>query len=522
MAAIVPNSADAKLSTSSIPTMQHGDDNPPNNLNTTLDIAKLAYKPLFNYINNEIKFDSPINGTLNDFTFSTQGKYSETITKKAKDSFCQPTIKLKPYATYDIEVSAKGAGDAISGPLVKSATFLGNTISEPDLDNKSTETINYHFDANIDLSKIKALWSSNIKVTGPISGELCTDAPLSWVAPSIYSKFDINSTVKNKSIKLPSNHPVSFTLSLELPSYNKSQAQNLIQNKYGVKYSSASYPEITDISIDDINTNQLISKIYEDNTFIQDAVINGVANSIRDAVPGGIGIVLYPVVKIVDTIFAVPIARAFKGDIDKLITNELNSVESTLPSVINNSIKNELVNSSGFKTFSDVFAKTITSYAWNNNDYPRGSESEETSVPSMELPKMSEPNNITGTKKRDRLYGNIGIDILVGGGGSDLLSGGKGADIFKYAKIKDSKAKRNRQDLITDFSGFKHEGDKIDLSKLSDDLHFIGKNFFSGENGQIRYLDGRLDVDINGDKREDFQIFVNSKDPIKAADLIMN
>ena len=164
MAAIVPNSADAKLSTSAIPTMQHGDDNPPFNLKTTQDILKKLSGPLFNYINNEIKFDSPINGTLNDFTFSTQGKYSETIKKKTYTIWgCgDATIELKPYATYDIEASAKGAGDAISGPLVKSATFLGNTISEPDLNNKSTETINYHFDANLDLSKIKTLWSSNI------------------------------------------------------------------------------------------------------------------------------------------------------------------------------------------------------------------------------------------------------------------------------------------------------------------------------------------------------------------------
>ena len=504
--------------------MQHGDDNPPFNLNSTLDIAKKAYGPLFDYINNGIKFDSPINGTLNDLKFTARGKYSETIKQKAYTFWgCgDATITLKPYATYDIEVSAQGAGDAINEPLVKSATFVGNTISEPDLNNKSTEIINYHFDADLDLSKINAQWSSNVKITGPIVGKLCSDFPLSLADVSIYSDFAVNSNIKNKSIKLPDNHPISFTVSLELPSYNESQDQNLIQNKYGVKYSPDSFPKITDISINDLNTNKLISKIYKDNTFIQDAVINGVANSIKAAVPGGLAAILTPAIMIVDNIFAVPIARAFKGNIDNLITDELNSVESTLPSLINNSIKSELVNSSGFKTFSDVFAGTITNFTWNNLDYPRGNELEETSGLLMESPEILEPNNIIGTNKRDKLYGNSGTDILVGGSGSDLLSGGKGADIFKYAKIKDSKAKRNRQDLITDFSGYKHEGDKIDLSKLSTNLHFIGKKFFSGEKGQIRYLDGRLDVDINGDKREDFQIFVNSSDPIRAADLIMS
>ena len=75
-------------------------------------------------------------------------------------------------------------------------------------------------------------------------------------------------------------------------------------------------------------------------------------------------------------------------------------------------------------------------------------------------------DTIIGGTGNDNLYGKAGNDILIGGLGSDKLFGEAGNDIFKFENIGDSHNKLNQAeiDLIADFAkGY----DKIDLSAIN-------------------------------------------------------
>jgi serralysin len=125
-------------------------------------------------------------------------------------------------------------------------------------------------------------------------------------------------------------------------------------------------------------------------------------------------------------------------------------------------------------------------------------------------------DQINGLAGRDVIFGNGGDDILIGGSGTDLLFGGAGADVFLYTTISDAPrvtgitAFLNRE-IIGDFqTGI----DRIDLSAIDANINiagnqaftFIGSAAFSRVAGQLRYANGILSGDVNGDNVADFEI----------------
>lgn len=129
-------------------------------------------------------------------------------------------------------------------------------------------------------------------------------------------------------------------------------------------------------------------------------------------------------------------------------------------------------------------------------------------------------NTIKGEGGKDTLYGRNGNDVLEGGSGSDklygqsgkdTLNGGSGADAFVFKALSDSRG--SSVDTIKDF---RRGSDHIDLrgmdanTKVVGDqaFSFIGKAAFHGKAGELRFADGIVSGDVNGDRSADFKINV--------------
>jgi hypothetical protein len=132
-------------------------------------------------------------------------------------------------------------------------------------------------------------------------------------------------------------------------------------------------------------------------------------------------------------------------------------------------------------------------------------------------------NMIRGKGGRDRIDGGLGRDVIrgdkgndriTGGEHGDLLNGGHGKDRFIYHSAADSSANNPyQQDQISDFQ----KNDRIDLRHFDADpsqagtqhFHFIGKRFFTGKTGQLRFGSGLLSADLDGDRIADFAVAVD-------------
>jgi uncharacterized protein len=144
-------------------------------------------------------------------------------------------------------------------------------------------------------------------------------------------------------------------------------------------------------------------------------------------------------------------------------------------------------------------------------------------------------DSIFGGLGRDSLNGGAGMDILVGGAGADILSGGSGQDIFRFNDIGDAPRATGRfaalnRETILDFSsanGVNH--DLIDLSAIDANANvagdqsfaFVGSSRFTGIAGQLRYADGILQGDVNGDRVADFEIYMVTTPPLDTTDFIL-
>lgn len=135
-------------------------------------------------------------------------------------------------------------------------------------------------------------------------------------------------------------------------------------------------------------------------------------------------------------------------------------------------------------------------------------------------------NVLKGLDGNDAMDGLRGNDVLVGGRGSDYMLGGVGADRFDFNAINESVVGANR-DLIDDFSHA--QGDRIDLATIDANTRtsgnqafsFIGDADFASRAGQLRFDDGIVSGDVNGDGRADFQIAVTTSTHLVSGDFIL-
>jgi Ca2+-binding RTX toxin-like protein len=138
-------------------------------------------------------------------------------------------------------------------------------------------------------------------------------------------------------------------------------------------------------------------------------------------------------------------------------------------------------------------------------------------------------DDLQGGLGNDTLIGGGGADVLYGHEGKDVLTGNAGADTFKFNSSSESFGKKQR-DMITDFT--RKQGDKIDLSgidaktgKGNQAFDFIGTDAFSGAKGELRYAQKNGDTfiygDVNGDKKADLVIQLDSALTLKASDFIL-
>lgn len=148
-------------------------------------------------------------------------------------------------------------------------------------------------------------------------------------------------------------------------------------------------------------------------------------------------------------------------------------------------------------------------------------------------------DRLDGGEGKDRLDGEAGHDTLLGGAGNDLIRGGAGndwirgglgrdkmwggagADIFDFDTVEDSQIGLQR-DVIHDFqSGL----DRVDLRTIDANVRLKGNQAFSwvgakgpfqylnkpgvgfsGTAGELRYANGILMGDVDGNGTADFQI----------------
>jgi len=116
---------------------------------------------------------------------------------------------------------------------------------------------------------------------------------------------------------------------------------------------------------------------------------------------------------------------------------------------------------------------------------------------------------LLGGRGEDRLLADRGTDWLQGGEGSDRLTGGRDADFFAW-EARDADGAWT--DTITDFSA--REGDRLGINAVLDGVNpflnrgwtYIGQEQFSGAAAELRFSNGLLQGDVNGDRTSDLNI----------------
>ncbi|MGV3552535.1 calcium-binding protein [Rhizobium sp.] len=140
-------------------------------------------------------------------------------------------------------------------------------------------------------------------------------------------------------------------------------------------------------------------------------------------------------------------------------------------------------------------------------------------------------DQLIGGKEDNVFFGDAGKDRIEGGLGADSLTGGADADQFIYKTTKDSTVKTNGRDTIFDFNQL--ENDRINLqaidanTKLSGNqkFNFIDDASFNGKAGEVRFshIDGKtlIQGDVNGDRKADFAILLDSEVDLGKGDFIL-
>ncbi len=134
-------------------------------------------------------------------------------------------------------------------------------------------------------------------------------------------------------------------------------------------------------------------------------------------------------------------------------------------------------------------------------------------------------DDVFGGRGADSLNGGQGADTLRGGLGPDRLTGGAQADVFEFRSAGEIGRGRS-SDTIRDFE---RNLDQIDMSRVdgntlrsgNQDLLFIGDDGFSGRAGEMRYANGVLWGDTDGDGRAEFSLRIAGGVAMTESDFIL-
>lgn len=137
---------------------------------------------------------------------------------------------------------------------------------------------------------------------------------------------------------------------------------------------------------------------------------------------------------------------------------------------------------------------------------------------------------VNGDEGNDTFLGGRRIDSFQGDEGRDVMTGGRNADQFIYKLLGDSTVAQGGRDFIRDFG---KGADRIDLQALDalqstvddDAFTFIGKDAFSAEEGELRYvfLGGKtlIQGDVDGDGSADFAIELKGRHTLSETDFVL-
>ena len=521
---------------SKIPTLMHGNDGESYDLELTADLGRLALGVMLKEISDTLAFKGEsLNGTINNLNIKASGSPALNYAKDFSFWGCYPTFSLKSRTSYSATIKAMGLGDSVV-PLIENMEFKENSLSQPDNIGLATETVRYSFNGNINLDEADFRFTSKVNINGNIYAA-CTEFPGNYFMPSASTSISKNKVFNNQKLKTPSTHPLSFTLALTIPSFNKTQEQ-LIKGKNGVSYSTKSYPEIAGIKIENLKLNNLFSSIIDNNSFIGDSVQSLAAQTLNDTrISGGLlnSLTGGAITKAIEgglKALSSPASYGIKNKVVSMMKGQLEDKAPEIEKAVNETLQSEkFTESVVFKNLVTSFRDTITAKTWRSSEYPLATDSTITSsVQSFDNNSLfqnqnsntvnTETNVLEGTRKNDILTGGNDDDILIGMEKGDLLIGGGGQDIFRYTSPKHSRAKRNRLDLIDDFS--REQADQIDVSTLHDDLIFISKSKFSNKAGEVRFQNGLLSIDLSGNGASNFDVLIDTTFAIKNNDLILN
>ncbi len=120
-------------------------------------------------------------------------------------------------------------------------------------------------------------------------------------------------------------------------------------------------------------------------------------------------------------------------------------------------------------------------------------------------------NVLLGLAGNDTIRGGGGDDRIEGGAGSDVMTGGLGADRFVFGSVADIGNDPLLLETITDLEA----ADLLDFTGIDansaiagvQEFAFIGGNDFTAP-GQLRFANGILSGDVDGDTAADFQLNV--------------
>lgn len=137
-------------------------------------------------------------------------------------------------------------------------------------------------------------------------------------------------------------------------------------------------------------------------------------------------------------------------------------------------------------------------------------------------------NVLRGGAGDDAIRGGAGNDRLLGGRGQDTLVGGRGNDVFAFEAAVESGDRTNQMDEIADF---RRGQDRVDLSMIDADSGTVGVNdAFTGfiaasaefsAAGQLRFADGVLYGNTDGDRKAEFAIRLTGVTELSHADLVL-